>query len=206
MNKNRCAVLLSYVRVRTHIASTVKMAADHLGLYTCFETGGKTDAVIQDSNARAWAKAEWEWTPAKVETVNEIEKLASAVKEADTFFFVGYAHRSHATQDSTPRAVWNHAGHPGHLTDVDRGSSKAGRFPLSQQAPRLTAFGNSPVRPNSRKLGRRAGFGPRQLRNTFDATHESDTHLPANEEPAGRAVAPGALQARVDGAVSRHRG
>lgn len=75
----------------THIASTVKLAADHLGLYTCFETGGKTDAVIQDSSTRVWAKAEWEWTQAKVEAVNEIQKLALAEDEADTFFFIGYS-------------------------------------------------------------------------------------------------------------------
>lgn len=81
----------------THIASTVKLAADHLGLYTCFETGGKTDAVIQDSKSKVWSKIEWEWTPAKVEAVNEIEKLANAAHEAEVFFFIGYSRTDNET-------------------------------------------------------------------------------------------------------------
>jgi hypothetical protein len=89
----------------THIASTVKLAADHLGLYTCFETGGKTDAVIQDSNARAWAKIEWEWTPARDDTVNEIKKLADANSEADTFFFVGYSRTDNDTHECNLAAI-----------------------------------------------------------------------------------------------------
>lgn len=89
----------------THIASTVKLAADHLGLYTCFETGGKTDAVIQDSNSRSWAKCEWEWTPARIETVNEIEKLASAAAEADTFFFIGYSRTDNETDQPNLDAI-----------------------------------------------------------------------------------------------------
>lgn len=89
----------------THIASTVKMAADHLGLYTCFETGGKTDAVIQDSNSKVWAKAEWEWAQAKFETVNEIKKLADAASEADTFFFVGYSRTDDESHQSNLEAI-----------------------------------------------------------------------------------------------------
>ncbi|WP_090139781.1 hypothetical protein [Limnohabitans sp. DM1] len=89
----------------THIASTVKMAADHLGLYTCFETGGKTDAVIQDSNRKVWAKAEWEWAQAKSETVNEIKKLADAASEADTFFFVGYSRTDDESHQSNLEAI-----------------------------------------------------------------------------------------------------
>lgn len=76
----------------THIASTVKLAADHLGLYTCFESGGKTDAVIQDSQSQTWSKIEWEWDQAKKESVNEIDKLAKASSEnTEIFFFIGYS-------------------------------------------------------------------------------------------------------------------
>lgn len=92
----------------THIASTVKLAADHLGLYTCFETGGKTDAVIQDSESRSWAKAEWEWTPARAETVNEIQKLGNAVDEADTFIFVGYSRIDNGTHQMNLDAIGRH--------------------------------------------------------------------------------------------------
>jgi hypothetical protein len=75
----------------THIASTVKQSADLLGLFTCFETGGKTDAVIEDATGRKWAKVEWEWIQPHAEGVNEIDKLAGAVDEADTFIFIGYS-------------------------------------------------------------------------------------------------------------------
>jgi len=75
----------------THIASTVKQSADLLGLFTCFETGGKTDAVIEDATGRRWAKIEWKWYQPHTERVNEIDKLVSAVDEADTFIFIGYS-------------------------------------------------------------------------------------------------------------------
>ncbi len=75
----------------THIASTVKQCADLLGLFTCFETGGKTDAVVEDSDGRKWAKIEWEWFQPHRDKVNELDKLAQAVEEADTFVFIGYS-------------------------------------------------------------------------------------------------------------------
>lgn len=75
----------------THIASTVKQSADLLGLFTCFETGGKTDAVVEDANGKKWAKIEWEWLQPHANGVNEIDKLASAVDESETFIFIGYS-------------------------------------------------------------------------------------------------------------------
>jgi hypothetical protein len=77
----------------THIASTVKQCADHLGLFTCFETGGKTDAVIEDSDANKWAKIEWEWREPKYKKVNEIKKLAEAAlkDESEVCIFIGYS-------------------------------------------------------------------------------------------------------------------
>jgi hypothetical protein len=75
----------------THIASTVKQCADHLGLFTCFETGGKTDAVIQYANAENWAKVEWEWLQPNHQNVNEIIKLANSKDEAEIFIFIGYS-------------------------------------------------------------------------------------------------------------------
>ena len=79
----------------THIASTVKQCADHLGLFTCFETGGKTDAVIEYSNAKKWAKIEWEWREPKLEKVNEIKKLAEAAfkDESEVCIFIGYSNK-----------------------------------------------------------------------------------------------------------------
>ncbi|MEM8511659.1 hypothetical protein RCH14_000950 [Massilia sp. MP_M2] len=79
----------------THIASTVKQCSDLMGLFTCFESGGRTDAVIQNSNRQAWAKVEWEWYQPKQDRVNEIHKLASAHHEADAFIFIGYSSAEH---------------------------------------------------------------------------------------------------------------
>jgi hypothetical protein len=60
-------------------------------LFTCFETGGKTDAVVEDAAGHKWAKIEWEWIQPHAETVNEIDKLASSADDADTFIFIGYS-------------------------------------------------------------------------------------------------------------------
>jgi hypothetical protein len=77
----------------THIASTVKQCSDLLGLFTCFETGGRTDAVIQTGDRHTWAKIEWEWVQPRNEKVNEIDKLAQAARssEAELFVYVGYS-------------------------------------------------------------------------------------------------------------------
>jgi hypothetical protein len=85
----------------THIASTVKQCSDLLGLFTCFETGGRTDAVIEDINGQKWAKIEWEWIQPHRESVNELSKLASAAQqsEADTFIFIGYSRTDHNEQN-----------------------------------------------------------------------------------------------------------
>ncbi len=93
----------------THIASTVKLAADHLGLYTCFETGGKTDAVIQDALQNVWAKAEWEWAQPRNPKVNEFQKLAAASGQADLFIYVGYSRTdngNHRENIETIAAQW----------------------------------------------------------------------------------------------------
>lgn len=89
----------------THIASTVKQAADHLGLYTCFETGGKTDAVIQDAVSKVWAKVEWEWAQPLSEKVNEIEKLALAQDEADVFIFIGYSRTDNGSHQANVASI-----------------------------------------------------------------------------------------------------
>ena len=73
-----------------HIANVVKGSADLLGLYTCYETGGKTDAVIEDQYGKKWAKVEWEWFQPHSPHVNEIDKLAACVDDADVFIYIGY--------------------------------------------------------------------------------------------------------------------
>lgn len=75
----------------THIASVVKQSADMLGFFTCFESGGRTDAVIQTGNREVWAKIEWEWMQPRHEKVNEFEKFLDAKDDSEVFIYVGYS-------------------------------------------------------------------------------------------------------------------
>jgi hypothetical protein len=77
----------------THIASVIKQCADLLGRFTCFESGGRTDAVIQTASRKTWAKIEWEWSQPFRDTVNELDKLAKSANEneAELMIFIGYS-------------------------------------------------------------------------------------------------------------------
>jgi hypothetical protein len=61
----------------THVGVAVRSTADLMGLFTRFETGGRTDAVLRDNQDRAVALLEWEWTAIHRENehINEFEKL-----------------------------------------------------------------------------------------------------------------------------------
>lgn len=75
----------------THIAFIFKQSADLMGFFTCFESGGRTDAVTQTAVRDIWAKIEWEWIQPHSKKVNEIEKLATAAKESEVMIFIGYS-------------------------------------------------------------------------------------------------------------------
>lgn len=75
----------------THIASVVKQCSDLMGLFTCFESGGRTDAVVQTAQRATWAKIEWEWIQPRSTKVNEFEKLASASAGTDLLVYIGYS-------------------------------------------------------------------------------------------------------------------
>jgi hypothetical protein len=94
----------------THIASIIKQCGDLMGLFTSFESGGRTAAVIQNSKRKAWAKIEWEWIQPKNDSVNEINKLAAAANatdEAEAFVFIGYSRaESHAENLEKITRVW----------------------------------------------------------------------------------------------------
>jgi len=103
----------------THIASIIKQIGDMKGYFTCFETGGRTDAVIQTTELipgmragrrktqprKNWARIEWEWRqPRFREAVNEIAKLSAAIEtsaDADGSggseipIFIGYSDIAH---------------------------------------------------------------------------------------------------------------
>ncbi len=46
----------------THIGIAVRSTADLMGLFTHFESGGRTDAVLKDNKGNAVAALEWEWS------------------------------------------------------------------------------------------------------------------------------------------------
>ena len=46
----------------THIGIAVRSTADLMGLFTHFESGGWTDAVLKDNGGHAVAALEWEWS------------------------------------------------------------------------------------------------------------------------------------------------
>jgi hypothetical protein len=46
----------------THIGIAVRSTADLMGLFTHFESGGRTDAVLKDNRGNAVAALEWEWS------------------------------------------------------------------------------------------------------------------------------------------------
>ncbi|HBI44262.1 MAG TPA: hypothetical protein DDY78_15635 [Planctomycetales bacterium] len=80
----------------THIGITVRSTADLMGLFTHFESGGRTDAILKDNQDKAVAAFEWEWSALHRgdEIVTEFEKLKkSCVTLAGIRFMclIGYA-------------------------------------------------------------------------------------------------------------------
>jgi hypothetical protein len=63
----------------THIGLAVRSSADLLGLFTHFESGGRTDAILRDNQCQPVAALEWEWDPISRgdDIVTEYNKLRS---------------------------------------------------------------------------------------------------------------------------------
>ena len=76
-----------------HIGSVVKSTADLLGLFTYFESGTRTDAIIRDNRERDIIHLEWEWWQPFSEKVNEIQKLYTERKNAEFSVFFSYSGR-----------------------------------------------------------------------------------------------------------------
>ena len=79
----------------THIATTVRQLAGLMGLFSCFESGGRTDAELQFANRSVWAKLEWEWDEPREDRVGELAKLASAAHGCEICIFIGYSQKKH---------------------------------------------------------------------------------------------------------------
>ena len=78
----------------THIGICVRSCADLLGLFTYFESGDRTDAIIKDNSGKDVVYVEWEWIqPFRIE-VNEVKKLYLHRKNTEFSAFVSYSRRS----------------------------------------------------------------------------------------------------------------
>jgi hypothetical protein len=75
----------------THFSIVVRSCADALGLFTYFESGGRTDAVIRDNQRNDIAHLEWEWWEVSSPKVNEIQKLATQNEQAQFSVFISYS-------------------------------------------------------------------------------------------------------------------
>ncbi len=96
-----------------HIGSVVKQCADFMGFFTAFESGGRTDAVIQTASRKIWARIEWEWTQPYSPHVNELKKLASAATGNDLSVFIGYSRQDkHEANLDSVRKQWQKVATP----------------------------------------------------------------------------------------------
>jgi len=93
----------------THIASTVRQASSLMGLFSCFESGGRTDAEIKLSNNEVWAKLEWEWDEPRVQKIQDSEllKLASVADGCNVCVYIGYSRDcNHEANLEQIRSAW----------------------------------------------------------------------------------------------------
>jgi hypothetical protein len=74
-----------------HIGICVRSCADLMGLFTYFESGGRTDAIIRDNEENDIARIEWEWGEASSNKVNEIQKLFAHNQETEFSTFISYS-------------------------------------------------------------------------------------------------------------------
>src|SRR5579871_4698330 len=103
----------------THIGIAVRSTADLLGLFTHFESGGRTDAVLRDT-CGAVAALEWEWASLHRgdSVITEFEKLKDRCGREDLrgvrfAALIGYAREtsSRGRDDYTRRSAEILEGH-----------------------------------------------------------------------------------------------
>jgi len=75
----------------THIGICVRTASDLMGLFTHFEQGNRTDAVIRNNLGEDIFHIEWEWKQAINPTVNEIQKLKETRNDTILSVFFSYS-------------------------------------------------------------------------------------------------------------------
>ena len=96
-----------------HIGSVVKSSADLLGLFTYFESGSRTDAIIRDNLERDIVHLEWEWWQPFTDKVNEIQKLRSSKETAEFSVFFSYSRRDkHPENLKSIKRQWGNSREP----------------------------------------------------------------------------------------------
>jgi hypothetical protein len=136
-----------------HIGSVVKQCADFMGFFTCFESGGRTDAVIQTASGKPWAKIEWEWQQPHLPKVNELKKLAEAASgDTELLVYIGYSKDiDHAKNIKVIRKAWRSINKPllallvtykwqyprRRFTSLQTHYLKAGRHKMIREQPAL---------------------------------------------------------------------
>lgn len=73
-----------------HMGLVIRQCASLLGARALFESGGRTDAVLQYTANDILTFVEWEWKRAHTD-INEIEKLRSKASQAAFQTFIGYS-------------------------------------------------------------------------------------------------------------------
>ncbi len=97
----------------THIGSCVKSCADLLGLFTYFESGGRTDAIIRDNTEQEIARIEWEWWEASSQKVNEIGKLFAEREKVKFSVFISYSDlEQHNANLASIETQWSNSSAP----------------------------------------------------------------------------------------------
>jgi hypothetical protein len=112
-----------------HIGLCVRSCADLMGLFTCFESGGRTDAIIRDNHEQDIAHIEWEWGEATSNKVNEIQKLSKHNGRAIFSAFISYS-EDKLLQQNLERIAGQWKGCPNPLLVFLVVFSKQGRYRL----------------------------------------------------------------------------
>lgn len=73
-----------------HMGLVIRQCANLLGARALFESGGRTDAVLQYTSNDILTFVEWEWKRAHTD-INEIEKLRGKAGQAAFQTFIGYS-------------------------------------------------------------------------------------------------------------------
>lgn len=73
-----------------HMGLVIRQCANLLGARALFESGGRTDAVLQYTSSDILTFVEWEWNRAHTD-INEIVKLRGKAGQAAFQTFIGYS-------------------------------------------------------------------------------------------------------------------